>query len=96
MYLTRISLTNFRNYVRLDLSLPRQVVILRGDNAQGKSNFLEAIYYLVTTRSPRASADRQLINWLADEDVLPHARLEGWVQRQDASCQVAMTLMKES
>jgi len=95
MYLTHLSLTNFRNYVRLEISLPRQVVILRGDNAQGKSNFLEAIYYLVTTRSPHASADRQLINWLADREVLPHARLEGWVQRQETSCQVTMTLMKE-
>lgn len=95
MYLTRLSLANFRNYVRLELSLPRQVVILQGGNAQGKSNFLEAIYYLVTTRSPHASADRQLINWLADEEVLPHARLEGWIQRQGTPCQVTMTLMKQ-
>lgn len=95
MYLTRLSLVNFRNYARLELSLPRQVVILQGGNAQGKSNFLEAIYYLVTTRSPHASANRQLINWLADEEVLPHARLEAWVQRHDTSCRVAMTLMKE-
>jgi DNA replication and repair protein RecF len=95
MHLTHLSLTNFRNYVRLELSLPRQVVILRGDNAQGKSNLLEAIYYLATTRSPHASADRQLINWLADEEVLPHARIEGSVQRRDTSCHVAITLMKE-
>jgi len=95
MYLTYLSLTNFRNYARLELSLPRQVVILQGGNAQGKSNFLEAIHYLVTTRSPHASADRQLINWLADEEVLPHARLEGRVQRQGSPCQVTMTLMKE-
>ena len=95
MYLTHLSLVNFRNYLRLELSLPQQVVILQGGNAQGKSNLLEAIYYLVTTRSPHASPDRQLINWLADEEVLPHARLEGRVQRQDTSCQVAMTLMKE-
>ncbi len=95
MYLTHLSLTNFRNYVRLELSLPRQVVILQGDNAQGKSNLLEAIHCLVTTRSPHASADRQLINWLADEEVLTYARLEGRVQRQGSSCQVTMTLMKE-
>lgn len=95
MHLTYLSLTNFRNYLRLELSLPQQVVILQGGNAQGKSNFLEAIYCLVTTRSPHASADRQLINWLADEEVLPHARLEARVQRQDTTCQVAMTLMKE-
>ncbi|MEA3346006.1 MAG: DNA replication/repair protein RecF [Chloroflexota bacterium] len=95
MYLTRLSLTNFRNYTRLELSLPYQVVILQGDNAQGKSNFLEAIYYLVTTRSPHTSTNRQLINWMADEEVLPYARLEGRVQRHDSPCRVTMTLMKK-
>jgi len=95
MHLTCLSLTNYRNYVRLELTLPRQVVLLCGDNAQGKSNLLEAIYYLVTTRSPRRSADRQLINWLAEKEVLPYVRLEGRFQRQDTSCGVSMTLMKE-
>jgi DNA replication and repair protein RecF len=95
MHLAYLSLTNYRNYVRLELTLPRQVVVLCGNNAQGKTNFLEAIYYLVTTRSARSSADRQLMNWLADKEVLPYARLEGRFQRQDAPCQVTMTLMKE-
>jgi len=95
MYITHLSLTNFRNYTRLDLSLPRQVVILQGDNAQGKSNFLEAIHYLITAHSPHISTNQQLINWLADEEVLPYARLEGQVQRRDSSCTVAITLMKE-
>jgi DNA replication and repair protein RecF len=95
MHLTRLSLTNYRNYVRLELTLPRQVVLLCGDNAQGKSNLLEAIYYLVTTRSPRSPADRQLISWLAEKEVLPYVRLEGQFQRKDTSCEVTMTLMKE-
>jgi len=95
MHLAYLSLINFRNYVRLELSLPPQVVILQGGNAQGKSSLLEAIYYLVTTRSPHTSADRQLINWLADRDVLPHARLEGQIYRQGTPCRVAITLMKE-
>jgi DNA replication and repair protein RecF len=95
MHLTDLSLTNYRNYARLKLTLPRQVVILCGENAQGKSNFLEAIYYLVTSRSPRASADRQLISWLAEEEVLPYARLEGRFERRDTACHVAMVLMRE-
>lgn len=96
MHLAYLSLTNFRNYVRLELTLPRQVVLLRGDNAQGKSNLLEAIHYLVTTRSPRSSSDRELINWLAEKEVLPHVRLEGRFQRQDAVCEVTMALVKAS
>ncbi|MFQ5617038.1 MAG: DNA replication and repair protein RecF, partial [Anaerolineales bacterium] len=51
MYLTRLSLINFRNYVRLVLDLPLGPALLRGDNAQGKTNLLEAIYFLATTRS---------------------------------------------
>jgi DNA replication and repair protein RecF len=45
--------------------------LLHGDNAQGKTNLLEAIYYLATTRSPQAERDRQLINWDADDPAEP-------------------------
>ena len=95
MHLVRLRVTNFRNYAQLDISLPARAVILQGGNAQGKSNLLEAVHYLATTRTPHASSDRQLINWLAEEEVLPYARLDGLVQRRDALCSVTMTIMKE-
>ncbi|MCL5958714.1 MAG: AAA family ATPase, partial [Chloroflexi bacterium] len=75
MYCANLSLVNFRNYVRLGLELPPDVTVVLGDNAQGKSNLLEAIYYLATTRSFRASSDRELLNWLASSDETPFARL---------------------
>ena len=50
MQVRRLSLTNFRNYSRLELDLPGGVILLHGDNAQGKTNLLEAIYFLATTR----------------------------------------------
>ena len=78
MRLTHLSLRNFRNFVRLDLDLTAGVTLLLGDNAQGKTNLLEAIYYLATSRSPHAGAERELVNWLATEDEpLPYARLVG-------------------
>ena len=55
----------------------RVFMSLQGENAQGKTNLLEAIYYLATTRSPLAVTDRQLIHWAADEEVIPYARVEG-------------------
>jgi DNA replication and repair protein RecF len=76
MHLHRLSLTNFRNYTRLELALPDRLLVLQGDNAQGKTNLLEAIHLLATGRSPRAVAERELINWLALEGPLPYARLE--------------------
>lgn len=73
MYITRLSLTNFRNYGRLELDLPTGPALMYGNNAQGKTNLLEAIYYLATTKSPHADQDQQLINWVAmqaDEPVI--------------------------
>ncbi|MCU0512159.1 MAG: DNA replication/repair protein RecF [Anaerolineae bacterium] len=76
MHIQHLSLTNFRNYARLELSLTAgQPVVLHGDNAQGKTSLLEAIYYLATSRSPYTSSDRQLIHWRTEHDPLPFARL---------------------
>ena len=69
MQVRRLSLTNFRNYARLELDLPGGVVLLHGDNAQGKTNLLEAIYFLATTRSPHATQDQQLGVASGDEAV---------------------------
>ena len=51
MYLKHLSLTNFRNFTRLDINLPRRVVVLTGNNAQGKTSVLEAIYFLAAFTS---------------------------------------------
>jgi DNA replication and repair protein RecF len=51
MYLTHLSLTNFRNFSRLDIDLPRRAVLLVGSNAQGKTSLLEAIYFLAAFTS---------------------------------------------
>jgi DNA replication and repair protein RecF len=80
MRLSHLSLTNFRNYVRCELDLPSAVTVLQGANAQGKTNLLEAFYYLGTAESPRAHTDRELINWLANEEAMPFARLQGRVE----------------
>ncbi|MFO7322635.1 MAG: DNA replication/repair protein RecF [Chloroflexota bacterium] len=76
MHIDHLSLTNFRNYARLELGLPaRSPIVLHGANAQGKTSLLEAIYYLAGARSPYTSTDRQLIHWRAEEEPLPFARL---------------------
>ncbi len=76
MQIDHLSLTNFRNYARLELSLPAGCpVVLYGDNAQGKTSVLEAIYYLATSTSPYTTSDRQLIHWRTEGDPIPFARL---------------------
>ncbi len=64
MYLKRLSLTNFRNFTRLDMDVPRWSVLLVGDNAQGKTSILEAIYFLAALTSFQTNADRQMVNFL--------------------------------
>jgi len=94
MRLEHLSLTNFRNYARLELDFPGHTVLLQGDNAQGKTNLLEAIYYLATTRSPYAGAEYELVNWLAENQDLPHARLVAQVRKGDSSLRIEITLVR--
>lgn len=63
MYLKHLSLTNFRNFARLDTDVPRRVVVLVGANAQGKTSVLEAIYFLAAFTSFQTHADRQIVNF---------------------------------
>ncbi len=79
MRLEHLSLQNFRNYARLEVTLPDGPILLHGANAQGKTSLLEAIYYLATARSPYTATDRQLINWGAEQDVLPFAKVSAQV-----------------
>lgn len=60
MAIKKLKLLNFRNFAQADLNFS-QTTLLIGDNAQGKSNLLEAIYFLATTKSPRADRDIQLL-----------------------------------
>lgn len=63
MYLQRLRLTNFRNYEALDLTPGPGLSIFQGRNAQGKSNLLESIALLATSRSFRAGGERETVRW---------------------------------
>lgn len=65
MQVNRVRLSNFRNYSDCELVLQHGRNILVGENAQGKTNFLEAIEFLSTAKSPRADQDTDLIRWQA-------------------------------
>src|SRR3982751_4135226 len=97
MYIEHLSLTNFRNYARLELRLPTDVpVVLHGANAQGKTSLLEAIYYLATAKSPYTASDRQLIHWRAEDDVMPFARVSAEVtSRRHPLTRLEITLVIE-
>jgi DNA replication and repair protein RecF len=73
------------------LDLPPGATVLQGDNAQGKTNFLDAIHIIATTRSARGAPEREWIHWLAFEEPLPFARIVAKVRRATSIIQVEMT-----
>lgn len=66
MYIKKLQMLNYRNYKSLNIELSNNVNVFMGDNAQGKTNILEAIYYCAFSRSHRTSKDRDLIKWNSD------------------------------
>ena len=96
MYLKHLSLTNFRNFARLDVDLPRRVVLLVGRNAQGKTSILEAIYFLAAFASFQTHADRQLVNFHeVKKDQLTVTRLVADYQRGRKSHHLEARLILE-
>lgn len=63
MFIRQLQLKNYRNYHQLDIEFDNKVNVIIGENAQGKTNLLEAIYLLAFTKSYRTSNDRELILW---------------------------------
>ena len=67
MLVESIKLENFRNYGSLELEFDPGTNLFYGDNAQGKTNILEAVYLCGTTRSHKGSKDREMIHFDRDE-----------------------------
>ena len=67
MVIRSLRLKNYRNYDLLDMSFDPKTNILYGDNAQGKTNILEALYLSGTTKSHRGTKDRDMIQFGHDE-----------------------------
>lgn len=63
MFLKQLNLLNFRNYESLRLNFEKNITILVGKNAQGKTNLIESIYFLATLDSFRASQDSEYVLW---------------------------------
>ena len=95
MYLTRLALTNFRNYAHLELDLAPGVTLIQGGNACGKTSLLEAIFYLATSKSPHAGSERELVRWGASEEPIPFARVEAHIlKRSDTRTQLEIVLIQ--
>lgn len=89
MIIKKLELADFRNYETLEISFDKGTNILYGDNAQGKTNILEAIYVSATTRSHKGSKDKEIINFNKEE-----AHIRTYLQKEDEEIRVDMHLRK--
>jgi len=91
MYLQTLHLQNFRNYKQQQVEFTAPKTILVGNNAQGKSNLLEAVELLATLRSHRMARDRDLI-----QDGAAMAQVKGTLERQTGMSDLTLTLRRQS
>lgn len=98
MHISHLNLSDFRNYDRLDLALDPGMTLFYGPNAAGKTTILEALFFLATTKSPRAGADREVVRWEAQGDigVPPFARLLCDVRRRDGQVRLEVLVQRRA
>ena len=90
MYLKNLHLQSFRNYVEQQVKFTAQKTIIVGNNAQGKSNLLEAVELLATLKSHRAIRDRELVL-----DGTPTGQIEATIERAYGTAELTLTLRKQ-
>lgn len=91
MVIKSLKLKNFRNYDFLSIEFDHATNIFYGDNAQGKTNILEAVYLTGTTKSHRGTKDRDLIQFGNEE-----SHIETVIEKDGIEFQVDMHLKKNS
>lgn len=91
MHIREITLEGFRNYSEFSTFFSDHVNVVIGDNAQGKTNLLEAVYFIATGRSFRAKNDRELICFTRDS---AHIRAEAFSHGRDHSIEAHLFRQK--
>lgn len=77
MHIEKLKLSNYRNYEHLELDFSPKINVFIGQNAQGKTNLMEAIYVLAMAKSHRTANDKELIRWEQD-----YGKIEGVIERR--------------
>ncbi|MCM8711921.1 DNA replication/repair protein RecF [Clostridium sp. SYSU_GA19001] len=90
MYIKNLQLMNFRNYEELNISFNNGVNIFIGDNAQGKTNILESIYYCSLAKSHRTNKDKELISWNKEDTYI-----KAYISKQRLDKVIEMKIFKD-
>ena len=89
MIIKSLELADFRNYDSLHIDFSKGTNILYGDNAQGKTNILEAIFLSATTKSHKGSKDKDIVNFAKEE-----AHIRTYLEKDEVEIRVDMHLRK--
>lgn len=89
MHIKQLDIKNFRNYDSLSVPFENKVNVIIGENAQGKTNLMEAIYVLAMAKSHRSSNDKELIHW--DKE---YAKIEGWIEKKNNTIPLELIITK--
>lgn len=87
MFIKNLKLKNFRNYDDVEISFNTNKILFIGKNAQGKTNLLEAIYYLSTLDSLRAKSDIELVKWNKE-----YCNIEAEIQKFDVNIDLEINI----
>jgi DNA replication and repair protein RecF len=90
LFLKKLAVVNYRNYKKEELSFDNNVNVFIGENAQGKTNIMEAIYVLAMANSHRTPRVKELIHW--DED---YAKIEGVVQKKSGPLHLSFVITQK-
>ncbi|ANK60603.1 DNA replication/repair protein RecF [Loigolactobacillus backii] len=90
MYVDHLILTNYRNYKKVDVHFSKDTNVLLGENAQGKTNLLEAIYVLAMTKSHRTNNEKDFIKWQAE-----FAKIQGTIQKNNSKLPLELVISKK-
>lgn len=89
MIIKSIELADYRNYDSLIMQFDRGTNILYGDNAQGKTNILEAIFVMATTKSHKGSKDKEIVNFDKEE-----GHIRAYLEKEGVQTRIDMHLRK--
>ncbi len=87
MFIKKLSLKNYRNYSDISINFNSEKILFIGKNAQGKTNLLEAVYYLSSLDSLRAKSDAELIKW--NEEI---CNIKAEVKKFDVDIELEVTI----
>ncbi|MBU8905754.1 DNA replication/repair protein RecF [Desertibacillus haloalkaliphilus] len=87
MHIKELQLANYRNYGQTSIKFDNKVNLILGENAQGKTNVMEAIYVLAMAKSHRTSRDKDLISW--DRE---YGKIEGRVEKRSGSLSLSVII----